>query len=128
MKPAACLRAPTVCSARFSNCGTPDPSMIDEEIGIPAKRKLSMRQLRHLLQLDHDGVSARESRATSWRGAFDDPGQSEIPDKGRRRVGAAAGRRRYQTKTILWEEYREAHPEVAAAAASAICFVDSNGG
>jgi transposase len=30
--------------------------MIDEEIGMPAKRKLSMRQLR----LHHDGVSARE--------------------------------------------------------------------
>jgi hypothetical protein len=34
--------------------------MIDEEIGMPAKRELSMRQLRHLLWLHHDGVSARE--------------------------------------------------------------------
>ena len=34
--------------------------MIDEEIGMPAKRELSMRQLRHLLRLHHDGVSARE--------------------------------------------------------------------
>ncbi|HEY1781431.1 MAG TPA: hypothetical protein VGG79_13555, partial [Roseiarcus sp.] len=49
-----------VCSPRFSNCGTPDPSMVDEEIGMPAKRELSMRQLRHLLRLHHDGVSARE--------------------------------------------------------------------
>ena len=34
--------------------------MVDEEIGMPAKRELSMRQLRHLLRLHHDGVSARE--------------------------------------------------------------------
>src|SRR5260370_29510449 len=34
--------------------------MIDEEIGMPAKRELSMRQLRHMLRLHHDGVSARE--------------------------------------------------------------------
>ena len=27
---------------------------------MPAKRELSMRQLRHLLRLHHDGVSARE--------------------------------------------------------------------
>ena len=38
----------------------PFPSMVDEEIGMPAKRELSMRQLRHLLRLHHDGVSARE--------------------------------------------------------------------
>ena len=34
--------------------------MVDEETGMPAKRELSMRQLRHLLRLHHDGVSARE--------------------------------------------------------------------
>jgi transposase len=34
--------------------------MVDEEIGMPAKRELSKRQLRHLLRLRHDGVSARE--------------------------------------------------------------------
>src|SRR6201987_2262329 len=34
--------------------------MVDEEIGMPAKRELSMRQLRHLLRLHHGGVSARE--------------------------------------------------------------------
>ena len=45
---------------RFSNWGTPGPSMVDEEIGMPAKRELGMRQLRHLLRLHHDGVSARE--------------------------------------------------------------------
>src|SRR5208282_2698058 len=38
----------------------PGPSMVDEEIGMPAKRELSMRQLRYLLRLHHDGVSARE--------------------------------------------------------------------
>src|SRR5271155_4128498 len=34
--------------------------MVDEEMGMPAKRELSMRQLRHLLRLHHGGVSARE--------------------------------------------------------------------
>jgi transposase len=34
--------------------------MVDEETGMPAKRELSMRQLRHLLRLHHDRVSARE--------------------------------------------------------------------
>ena len=33
--------------------------MVDEEIGMPAKRELSMRQLRRL-RLHHDGASARE--------------------------------------------------------------------
>ena len=48
------------CSPRFSNRGTPGPSMVDVEMGMPAKRELSMRQLRHLLRLHHDRVSARE--------------------------------------------------------------------
>src|ERR1700690_1350963 len=34
--------------------------MIDEEMGMPAKRELSMRQLRHLLRLHHGGVRRRE--------------------------------------------------------------------
>ena len=34
--------------------------MVDEEMGMPAKRELSMRQMRHLLRLHHGGVSARE--------------------------------------------------------------------
>src|SRR6202167_6447077 len=34
--------------------------MVDEEIGMPAKRELSMQQLRHRLRLHHGGVSARE--------------------------------------------------------------------
>jgi transposase len=34
--------------------------MADEEMGMPAKRELSMRQLRHLPRLHHGGVSARE--------------------------------------------------------------------
>jgi DNA-binding MarR family transcriptional regulator len=31
-----------------------------EEGGMPAKRELTMRQVRHMLRLAHDGVSARE--------------------------------------------------------------------
>jgi transposase len=34
--------------------------MVDEEMGMPARRELSMRQLRDLLRLHHDGVSVRE--------------------------------------------------------------------
>src|SRR5271167_212138 len=49
-----------VRSPRISNRGTPRPSMVDEEMGMPAKRELSLRQLRHLLRLHHGGVSARE--------------------------------------------------------------------
>jgi DNA-binding MarR family transcriptional regulator len=33
---------------------------VDEENGMPARRELSMRQMRYLLRLHHDGVSARE--------------------------------------------------------------------
>src|SRR5271170_5442026 len=91
------------------------------------------------------GERARE-RATSWRGALDDPGQSEAGGGGR--AGMAAGRRHHRrgsgnpavwtgrgharptaadrtglgglarelkrpgvTMSILWEEYREVHPE-----------------
>ena len=34
--------------------------MFDEENGMPAKRELTMRQLRYLLRLHHEGVSTRE--------------------------------------------------------------------
>ena len=35
---------------------------------MPAKRELSMRQLRYVLRLHHDGVSAREiGRRLAWR-------------------------------------------------------------
>jgi DNA-binding MarR family transcriptional regulator len=35
-------------------------SIFDEEDGMPAKRGLTMRQLRYLLRLPHDRVSTRE--------------------------------------------------------------------
>src|ERR1700722_17222303 len=38
----------------------PARRMVDEEMGMPAKRELSMRQFRTLLRLSRDGVSARE--------------------------------------------------------------------
>ena len=113
---------------------------------MPAKRELSMRQLRHLLRLHHDGVSAREigrrlgvARSTiqdnlkraaaaglAWPladGVTDEAlerqllGRAGVPQGQRRRVGpdwAALARelkRPGVTMTILWEEYREAHPE-----------------
>jgi hypothetical protein len=120
--------------------------MVDEEMGMPAKRELSMRQLRHLLRLHHDGVSAREigrrlgvARSTiqdnlkraaaaglAWPladGVTDEAlerqlfGRAGVTQGQRRRVGpdwAALARelkRPGVTMTILWEEYREAHPE-----------------
>ena len=120
--------------------------MVDEEIGMPAKRELSMRQLRHLLRLHHDGVSAREigrrlgvARSTiqdnlkraaaaglAWPladGVTDEAlerqlfGRAGVTQGLRRRVEpdwAALARelkRPGVTMTILWEEYREGHPE-----------------
>jgi transposase len=113
---------------------------------MPAKRELSMRQMRYVLRLHHEGVSAREigrrlgvarstiqdnlKRATaaglSWplpddltedaleRRLF---GRAGPPTGQRRRIepdwAALAGelKRPAVTMTILWEEYRETHPD-----------------
>ena len=113
---------------------------------MPAKRELSMRQLRHLLRLHHDGVSAREigrrlgvARSTiqdnlkraaaaglAWPLA-DDVTDEALATRLFGRAGVTQGQRRRAepdwaalarelkrpgvTMTILWEEYREAHPE-----------------
>ena len=113
---------------------------------MPARRELNMRQLRHLLRLHHDGVSAREigrrlgvarstiqdnlKRATAAELTW--PLSDDVTDEAleRRlfgRAGAPTGQRRRVepewaalarelkrpgvTMTILWEEYREVHPE-----------------
>src|SRR4029077_6019584 len=63
MKPGRHLsrsRLSTFAPRGSSTAALPGPSMVDEEIGMPGKREVSMRQLRHLLRLHHDGVSARE--------------------------------------------------------------------
>jgi len=113
---------------------------------MPAKRELSMRQMRHLLRLHHDGVSAREigrllgvARSTiqdSLKRAAaaglkwplpDDVCDDELERQLFGRAGVAPGvRRRVEpdwadlaremkrpgvTMVILWEEYREVHPE-----------------
>jgi len=111
-----------------------------------AKRELSMRQLRHLLRLHHDGVSAREigrrlgvARSTiqdnlkraaaagvAWPLA-DDVTEEALELRLFGRAGVETGQRRRTepdwaalarelkrpgvTMTILWEEYRETHPE-----------------
>src|SRR5271154_1649098 len=93
--------------------------MIDEEIGMPAKRELSMRQLRHLLRLHHDGVSAREigRRLGVARSTIQDNLKRAVATGRRRRVEpdwAALARelkRPGVTMMILWEEYREVQPE-----------------
>jgi transposase len=113
---------------------------------MPAKRELSMRQLRYLLRLHHDGVSAREigrrlgvarstiqdylKRSTAaglkWP-VPDDVGDDALERQLFGRTCAAPGvRRRTEpdwaalarelkrpgvTMMILWEEYRETHPE-----------------
>ena len=113
---------------------------------MPAKRELTMRQLRHLLRLHHDGVSAREigrrlgvARSTIQdnlkRAAAADlkwPLPDDVTDDALEcRLFAKAGvepgqRRRIEPDwaelarelkrpgvnlTVLWEEYREIHPE-----------------
>jgi transposase len=45
---------------RVSDSGIPGFLDHHEEAGMPAKRELTMRQLRYMLRLHHDGVSARE--------------------------------------------------------------------
>ncbi len=113
---------------------------------MPAKRELSMRQLRHLLRLHHDGVRAREigrrlgvARSTiqdnlkraaaaglAWPLA-DDITEEALETRLFGRVGVTQGQRRRVepdwsalarelrrpgvTMSILWEEYREVHPE-----------------
>jgi transposase len=113
---------------------------------MPAKRELSMRQLRHLLRLHHSGVSAREigrllgvARSTiqdnlkraaaaglAWPLA-EDITDEVLEQRLFGRAGIATGQRRYTepdwatlarelkrpgvTMTILWEEYRDVHPE-----------------
>src|SRR6202008_4062868 len=81
-----------VCSPRFGNRGTPGPSMLDEEIGMPAKRGIEHATIATLIAASPRCCEHARDRATSWRGALDDPGQSETGGGGR--VGMAAGRRR----------------------------------
>ena len=113
---------------------------------MPAKRELSMRQLRYLLRLHHDGVSAREigRRLGVARSTIQDnlkraaaaglkwPLPDEVTDDALERqlfgrAGVAPGQRRRVepdwaelarelkrpgvTMMILWEEYREVHPD-----------------
>ncbi|HKM69498.1 MAG TPA: helix-turn-helix domain-containing protein [Stellaceae bacterium] len=113
---------------------------------MPARRELSMRQLRHLLRLHHDGVSAREigRRLGVARSTIQDnlkraaaaglkwPLGEDVTDDALElelfgRAGIATGQRRRVepdwaefarelkrpgvTMAILWEEYREVHPD-----------------
>ena len=113
---------------------------------MPAKRELSMRQLRYLLRLHHDGVSAREigrllgvARSTiqdnlkrAAAAGLKWPLPEDVSDEALERqlfgrAGVAPGKRRRVepdwaelarelkrpgvTMMILWEEYREVHPE-----------------
>ena len=113
---------------------------------MPAKRELSMRQLRNLLRLHHDGVSAREigrllgvARSTiqdnlkrAAAAGLIWPLPEDVSDDALERqlfgrAGFVPGQRRRVepdwadlarelkrpgvTMVILWEEYREVHPE-----------------
>jgi hypothetical protein len=51
---------------------------------MPARRELTMRQLRQMLRLHHDGVSAREIGRTQH-----DPGQSRAGAGGRDQLAVA---------------------------------------
>ena len=113
---------------------------------MPAKRELSMRQLRHVLRLHHEGVSAREigrrlgvarstiqdnlkrARRRDWRGRWRTTSPTTFWSSGcsGARASRPAMRRRIEpdwaalarelkrpgvTMMILWEEYRETHPD-----------------
>ncbi len=87
-----------IFSPQVSNCGTPASSMIDEELGMPAKQELSMRQLRNLSRLHLDGVSARDW-AASGHGAQHDPGQSETGSGSWLDVAVSGRRHRRRSRT-----------------------------
>ena len=110
-----------------------------------ARRELTMRQLRQMLRLHHDGVSAREiGRRSVWRAARSRtilsgramglgwPLPTELTDEVLEqrlfiRPGIKPGRRRRSEPDwaalarelkrpgvnlmVLWEEYREGHPD-----------------
>src|SRR4030088_3526008 len=100
---------------------------------MPAKRELTMRQLRYMLRLHHDGVSAREIGRTLGvaRSTIQDnlrraqasgiawPVPAELTDdileqRLFARGGTKAGLRRRSEPdwgTLLWEEYRETQPD-----------------
>jgi transposase len=121
-------------------------SINDEESGMSARRELTMRQLRQLLRLHRDGVSAREigRRLGLARSTIQDnlkraaavglgwPLPAELTDDEleRRlfmRPGIEPGQRRRREPDwavlarelkqpgvnlmVLWEEYRDAHPD-----------------
>ena len=113
---------------------------------MPARRELTMRQLRQMLRLHHDGVSAREigrtlgvARSTiqdnlerARAAGIDWPLAPEWTDEALEqrlfaRIGVKPGRRRYEEPDwralaselkrpgvnlmVLWEEYRQLHPD-----------------
>jgi DNA-binding NarL/FixJ family response regulator len=59
MKPAALMGGWRGRFLRVSDSGL-QASSISEEVLMPARRELTIRQLRQMLRLHHDGVSARE--------------------------------------------------------------------
>ncbi len=131
-------------SPRVSNRGI--PVLDHEEDGMPARRELTMRQIKQMLRLAHDGVSAREIGRTLGiaRSTVQDnlgrataagltwPLDAEVTDAVlEQRLFARAGvkqgmrrlpepdwpcviremRRSGVNLTVLWEEYRETHPD-----------------
>jgi hypothetical protein len=74
---------------------------------MPAKRELSMRQLRHLLRLHHDGVSAREiGRRAAAAGLAWPLADDVIDDALERRLFGRAG--------IAQDQRRRVEPDWAA--------------
>ncbi|HYD16299.1 MAG TPA: IS21 family transposase, partial [Hyphomicrobium sp.] len=113
---------------------------------MPAKRELTMRQIRQMLRLAHDGVSTREigrtlgvarstiqdnlGRAAAAGLAWPLPGELSDDALEQRLFARAGVRRGFRRRaepdwaslacelkrpgvnlTVLWEEYREAHPD-----------------
>src|ERR1700732_3841069 len=93
---------------------------------MPAKRELTMRQLRYMLRLHHDGVSAREIGRTLGvaRSTIQDnlrraqasgiawPVPAELTDDIlETRLFARGGTKAGLSLMVLWEEYRETQPD-----------------
>ena len=128
---------------------------------MPARRELTMRQLRQMLRLHHDGVSAREIGRTLGvaRSTIQDnlerarkagigwPLPIEWSDEVLEqrlfaRSGVRPGRRRRREPDwtalarelkrpgvnlmVLWEEYREVHPDGYGYSGSATCIASSS--
>src|SRR5271165_2947861 len=91
--------------------------MVDEEIRDAGEAGTEHAAIATLIAASPRWGERARDRATSWRGALDDPGQSEAGGGGR--AGMAAGRRRHRRgagSSIVWAGRGHAGPAAAGRA------------